>query len=124
MRSNFSKSISDDMNSLFASTARGLEELLKTELDAPAWVCEGLLVVLGRGDTGTEFKSGAMLLYWCCVLSSLPGFECRWSKLGAIYPAVEGRAVILGWTLLDARSSSWRVMDHRTRQGRDRYALS
>lgn len=25
---------SDDMNSLFASTARGLEELLKTELEA------------------------------------------------------------------------------------------
>ena len=34
MRNNFSKSKSDDMNSLFASTARGLEELLKTELDA------------------------------------------------------------------------------------------
>lgn len=26
----------------------------------PACVCDGLLVILGRGDTGTEFKSGAM----------------------------------------------------------------
>ncbi|VFS88918.1 Ribosomal RNA large subunit methyltransferase L [Kluyvera cryocrescens] len=33
MRNNFSASKSDDMNSLFASTARGLEELLKTELE-------------------------------------------------------------------------------------------
>lgn len=31
------------------------------ELDVPVCVCEGLLVMLGRGDTGTEFKSGAML---------------------------------------------------------------
>lgn len=27
----------------------------------PVCVCDRLLVALGRGDTGTEFKSGAML---------------------------------------------------------------
>ena len=33
MRNNFPNTVSDDMNSLFASTARGLEELLKSELE-------------------------------------------------------------------------------------------
>lgn len=37
---------SDDMNSLFASTARGLEELLKTELETPgAKECQWFRVV-------------------------------------------------------------------------------
>jgi hypothetical protein len=31
------------------------------ELDVPVCECDGLLVTLGRGDTGTEFKSGAIL---------------------------------------------------------------
>lgn len=30
------------------------------ELDIAVCVYEGLLVTLGRGETGTEFKSGAM----------------------------------------------------------------
>lgn len=58
------------------------------EFDVPACVCDGLLVALGRGDTGTEFRSGAMLSV-CVhrVLPSLAGLECRSWLVNVIYPA-------------------------------------
>ncbi len=65
MRSNFSKSISDDMNSLFASTARGLEELLKTELDA--LVAQDLQVVQG----GVHFRADDRVMYQSLLWSRL-----------------------------------------------------
>ena len=65
MRSNFSKSISDDMNSLFASTARGLEELLKTELDALG--AQDLQVVQG----GVHFRADDRVMYQSLLWSRL-----------------------------------------------------
>lgn len=65
MRNNFSKSISDDMNSLFASTARGLEELLKTELDALG--AKDLQVVQG----GVHFRADDRVMYQSLLWSRL-----------------------------------------------------
>lgn len=65
MRNNFSKSISDDMNSLFASTARGLEELLKTELDALG--AQDLQVVQG----GVHFRADDRVMYQSLLWSRL-----------------------------------------------------
>ncbi len=65
MRSNFSKSKSDDMNSLFASTARGLEELLKTELDALG--AQDLQVVQG----GVHFRADDRTMYQSLLWSRL-----------------------------------------------------
>ncbi len=65
MRSNFSKSISDDMNSLFASTARGLEELLKSELDALG--AQDLQVVQG----GVHFRADDRVMYQSLLWSRL-----------------------------------------------------
>ena len=68
---------SDDMNSLFASTARGLEELLKTELEAlGAKECR---VVQG----GVHFEGDTRLIYqslmWSRLASRimLPMKECK-----------------------------------------------
>jgi hypothetical protein len=45
-------------------------------------VCEGLLVTLGRGDTGTEFRSGAILSKLQRVLLSLSACSnCRMELL-------------------------------------------
>jgi len=65
MRNNFSKSKSDDMNSLFASTARGLEELLKTELDALG--AQDLQVVQG----GVHFRADDRVMYQSLLWSRL-----------------------------------------------------
>jgi len=65
MRDNFSKSKSDDMNSLFASTARGLEELLKTELDALG--AQDLQVVQG----GVHFRADDRVMYQSLLWSRL-----------------------------------------------------
>lgn len=65
MRNNFSKSKSDDMNSLFASTARGLEELLKTELDALG--AQDLQVVQG----GVHFRADERVMYQSLLWSRL-----------------------------------------------------
>lgn len=65
MRNNFLQVISDDMNSLFASTARGLEELLKTELESlGASDCQ---VVQG----GVHFEGDTRLLYQSLMWSRL-----------------------------------------------------
>ncbi len=76
MRSNFLMTISDTMNSLFASTARGLEELLKSELEAlGAQSCQ---VVQGgvhyQGDDRLMYQS----LMWSRLASRilLPLTEC------------------------------------------------
>ncbi len=82
MRSYFLRTVSDDMNSLFASTARGLEELLKSELEAlGAQDCQ---VVQG----GVHFDGDDRLLYqslmWSRLASRilLPLGECGvWSDL-------------------------------------------
>ena len=65
MRSNFLKSKSDDMNSLFASTARGLEELLKSELDALG--AQDLQVVQG----GVHFRADDRVMYQSLLWSRL-----------------------------------------------------
>jgi 23S rRNA (guanine2445-N2)-methyltransferase / 23S rRNA (guanine2069-N7)-methyltransferase len=65
MRSNFLKSNSDDMNSLFASTARGLEELLKSELDALG--AQELQVVQG----GVHFEADDRTMYQSLLWSRL-----------------------------------------------------
>jgi len=65
MRSNFLKSNSDDMNSLFASTARGLEELLKSELDALG--VQDLQVVQG----GVHFEADDRTMYQSLLWSRL-----------------------------------------------------
>lgn len=65
MRSNFLKSNSDDMNSLFASTARGLEELLKSELDALG--AQDLQVVQG----GVHFEADGRTMYQSLLWSRL-----------------------------------------------------
>lgn len=65
MRSNFLKSNSDDMNSLFASTARGLEELLKSELDALG--AQDLQVVQG----GVHFEADDRIMYQSLLWSRL-----------------------------------------------------
>ncbi len=65
MRSNFLKSNSDDMNSLFASTARGLEELLKSELDALG--AQDLQVVQG----GVHFEADDRTMYQSLLWSRL-----------------------------------------------------
>ena len=82
MRNYFLRTVSDDMNSLFASTARGLEELLKSELEAlGAQDCQ---VVQG----GVHFDGDDRLLYqslmWSRLASRilLPLGECGvWSDL-------------------------------------------
>ncbi len=66
------------MNSLFASTARGLEELLKTELEGlGATDCRGSPVAgsIFRGDTRLLYQS----LMWSRLASRimLPLGECR-----------------------------------------------
>lgn len=49
----------------------------------PGCVCIGLLVTLGRGETGTEFRSGAMLrvqvhdVRSACVGSTSSVIDCR-----------------------------------------------
>jgi len=65
MRSNFLKSNSDDMNSLFASTARGLEELLKSELDALG--AQDLQVVQG----GIHYEADDRTMYQSLLWSRL-----------------------------------------------------
>ena len=65
MRSNFLKSNSDNMNSLFASTARGLEELLKSELDALG--AQDLQVVQG----GVHFEADDRTMYQSLLWSRL-----------------------------------------------------
>lgn len=65
MRNNFLKSKSDDMNSLFASTARGLEELLKSELDALG--AQDLQVVQG----GVHYRGDDRLMYQSLMWSRL-----------------------------------------------------
>lgn len=65
MRNNFIFGDKRDMNSLFASTARGLEELLKSELEAlGAHTCK---VVQG----GVHFKGDDRLLYQSLLWSRL-----------------------------------------------------
>ncbi|XPE38546.1 hypothetical protein ACNKHS_05655 [Shigella flexneri] len=62
---------SDDMNSLFASTARGLEELLKTEPEAlGAKECR---VVQG----GVHFEGDTRLIYQSPTWSRLASRLCR-----------------------------------------------
>lgn len=61
----FLMTISDAMNSLFASTARGLEELLKSELEALG--AEGCQVVQG----GVHFKGDDRLMYQSLMWSRL-----------------------------------------------------
>ena len=76
MRNNFLMTISDAMNSLFASTARGLEELLKSELEALG--AENCQVVQGgvhyQGDDRLMYQS----LMWSRLASRilLPLTEC------------------------------------------------
>lgn len=76
MRSNFLTTISDTMNSLFASTARGLEELLKNELEAMG--AEACQIVQGgvhyQGDDRLMYQS----LMWSRLASRilLPLTEC------------------------------------------------
>jgi len=76
MRSNFLMTISDAMNSLFASTARGLEELLKSELETLG--AQGCQVVQGgvhyQGDDRLMYQS----LMWSRLASRilLPLTEC------------------------------------------------
>ena len=53
------------MNSLFASTARGLEELLKTELDALG--AQDLQVVQG----GVHFRADDRVMYQSLLWSRL-----------------------------------------------------
>ncbi len=65
MRLNFLNTVSDDMNSLFASTARGLEELLKTELEALG--AQEVRVVQG----GVHFEGDDRLLYQSLLWSRL-----------------------------------------------------
>ena len=65
MRSNFLKSKSDDMNSLFASTGRGLEELLKSELDALG--AQDLQVVQG----GVHFSADDRVMYQSLLWSRI-----------------------------------------------------
>lgn len=65
MRNNFSKCKSDNMNSLFASTARGLEELLKTELDVLG--AQDLQVVQG----GVHFRADHPVMYQSLLWSRL-----------------------------------------------------
>ncbi|MGV8577724.1 hypothetical protein ACV355_32845, partial [Pseudomonas aeruginosa] len=65
MRNNFLFGDKHDMNSLFASTARGLEELLKSELEAlGAHDCK---VVQG----GVHFQGDDRLLYQSLLWSRL-----------------------------------------------------
>ncbi len=77
MRDNFLLCISDDMKSLFASTARGLEELLKTELETLG--AENCRVVQG----GVHYQGDARLVYrslmWSRLASRilLPLAECK-----------------------------------------------
>ncbi|BCQ38984.1 ribosomal RNA large subunit methyltransferase K/L [Erwinia rhapontici] len=61
----FLMTISDAMNSLFASTARGLEELLKSELEALG--AEGCQVVQG----GVHFQGDDRLMYQSLMWSRL-----------------------------------------------------
>jgi len=74
--SNFLMTISDAMNSLFASTARGLEELLKSELETLG--AQGCQVVQGgvhyQGDDRLMYQS----LMWSRLASRilLPLTEC------------------------------------------------
>jgi len=76
MRNNFPNTVSDDMNSLFASTARGLEELLKSELETLG--AQDLQVVQGgvhyQGDDRLMYRS----LLWSRLASRilLPLSEC------------------------------------------------
>ena len=76
MRNNFLMTISDAMNSLFASTARGLEELLKNELESLG--AENCQVVQGgvhyQGDDRLMYQS----LMWSRLASRilLPLTEC------------------------------------------------
>lgn len=65
MRSNFLQIISDGMNSLFASTARGLEELLKSELESLG--AQDLQVVQG----GVHYRGDDRLLYQSLMWSRL-----------------------------------------------------
>ena len=73
------------------------------EPGAPAWVWEGLLVTLGRGDTGTEFKSGAML----AVVLSLNDLV----EVTVVYPAQQ-----LATDNRDGRCGARDRLDLETRQ--------
>lgn len=65
MRSNFMMTISEAMNSLFASTGRGLEELLKNELEALG--AEGCQIVQG----GVHYQGCDRLMYQSLMWSRL-----------------------------------------------------
>ncbi len=81
------------MNSLFASTARGLEELLKTELEG-AWR-DGLPGSPGRGPFSGDTRLLYQSLMWSRLASRimLPLGECRvYSDLGSV-PRRTGHSV-------------------------------
>lgn len=97
--------ISDDMNSLFASTARGLEELLKSELEAlGARECR---VVQG----GVHYQGDSRLMYqsllWSRLASRilLPLGECGVYSDLDLYLGAQS----IDWTVLLAPGSTFAV---------------
>lgn len=101
----FSLSKSDDMNSLFASTARGLEELLKTELEGlGAQACQ---VVQG----GVHFQGDMRLLYqslmWSRLASRimLPLGQCKVYSDLDLYLGAQA----IPWTEIFASSATFAV---------------
>jgi len=105
MRNNFLRVISDDMNSLFASTARGLEELLKTELEnLGATACQ---VVQG----GVHFEGDTRLLYQSLMWSRLasrimmPLTECKVYSDLDLYLGVQA----INWTEMFNQDATFAV---------------
>ncbi|SNY72708.1 23S rRNA m(2)G-2445 methyltransferase [Enterobacter sp. CC120223-11] len=105
MRNNFLQVISDDMNSLFASTARGLEELLKTELEGLG--ATGCQVVQG----GVHFEGDTRLLYQSLMWSRLasrimmPLTECKVYSDLDLYLGVQA----ISWTEMFNQDATFAV---------------
>ena len=105
MRNNFLQVISDDMNSLFASTARGLEELLKTELENLG--ATGCQVVQG----GVHFEGDTRLLYQSLMWSRLasrimmPLTECKVYSDLDLYLGVQA----INWTEMFNQDATFAV---------------
>jgi len=105
MRNNFLRVISDDMNSLFASTARGLEELLKTELEGLG--ATGCQVVQG----GVHFEGDTRLLYQSLMWSRLasrimmPLTECKVYSDLDLYLGVQA----ISWTEMFNQDATFAV---------------
>lgn len=105
MRNNFIERQSEPMNSLFASTARGLEELLKTELEnLGAQECR---IVQG----GVHFEADTALVYqslmWSRLASRilLPLSECNVYSDLDLYLGVQA----IDWTQVLAEGATFAV---------------